>query len=127
VAAVAAESRPTHADFEVLANFEMQVRIINPMRRSDSADLLATRHALAITNQHRIEMPVKSIDRFQISFLAECVADDDDVAPAEMHIAREHHHTIADAVNRIAQIAVAAADAVPIFAEMTVGPVAACL
>ena len=72
-------------------------------------------------------MPVKSIDRFQISFLAECVADDDDIAPAEMHIAREHHHTVADAVNRIAQIAVAAADAVPIFAEMTVGPVAACL
>ena len=45
---------------------------------------------------------------------------DDDVAPAGPAFSREEHAAIGDRVNRIAQIAVLAADAVEIVAEMAI-------
>ena len=47
--------------------------------------------------------------------------DDDDVPPALMTIARKDNHAIANAVDRIAEIGVAAANSIPVFAQVAMG------
>src|SRR4030081_707647 len=50
------------------------------------------------------------------------MANDDHVSPAMVTVTRKDHYAVADAINRIAQIGVAATNSVPIFAEMSVRP-----
>src|SRR5258708_5796888 len=50
------------------------------------------------------------------------MANDDHISPALVTVARKDYYAVADTINGIAQIGVAAADSVPIFAEMSVRP-----
>ncbi len=72
-------------------------------------------------------MSVKRIDIFHGAIFAERVPDDDDIAPAHVTIARKNDDAIANAINRVTQIGIAAADSVPVFTEMAVRTEAARL
>src|SRR5581483_3027344 len=120
IAEVLGKGRAAHADLDILANLQMQVRVIKPVRRSHGGNLLATSHGLAFANKNVEKMPIKGIDRSNRAALAVTVPHDDDVAPAHMTVPRKNDQTVANAINRVAQIGVAASDAVPIFSKMSV-------
>ncbi len=54
VAEVARKCRPTHSDFDVFANLQMQVGIIKAMRRAHGRDLLAAGDRLAGTHDNTV-------------------------------------------------------------------------
>ena len=54
VAEVARECRPTHSNFDVFANLQMQVGIIEAMRRAHGRDLLAAGDRLAATHGNAV-------------------------------------------------------------------------
>src|ERR1700736_2729871 len=90
------------------------------MRIADRRNVLPALNGLAAMNEDFIEMTVKRIDVAHASAFAVGVADDDHVSPALVTISRKNNNAIADAIHRIAQIGIAAANSVPIFAEMSV-------
>ena len=81
-------------------------------------------------DQERVQMSVERVDGFDgVAFggLAEAVADHDDVPPAHVHVPRQDDDPVAGAVDRIAQVGIAAAVAVPVVAQVPVGGKAARL
>src|SRR5450432_1181820 len=72
-------------------------------------------------------MAIKRVDRFHDPVFAIIMPNDDDVAPAEMNVPREDDYAVANAVDRIVEIAIAATDAIPILARMLVRTKAARL
>src|SRR5579864_5292916 len=113
------EFRATHSDLEVLADFKMQMRIVKPVGVSERRDLLAAPHRLTAMHHNRQQMSVERIDAARHAAIAICVTNDDYISPALVTITCEHDHAVANAVDRIAQIGVAAANSIPIFAEMS--------
>src|SRR5436190_11271210 len=99
----------------------MQVRVVLAVGRAHRGDLLATRDPLTATDEHFLKMTVKGVDVFHVAALAVSVPHDYDVAPAKMNVAGENHNAVSGAVNCVAQIGVAAASAVPIFAHVSAG------
>src|SRR5207244_9929145 len=97
----------------------MQMRIVKTMRVPDRRNLLSASNRLAAANKNFLKMSVKRIDVAHASAFAIGMPDDDHVPPALMTIARKNNDAVADAINWIAQIGIAPADAVPIFAEMS--------
>ena len=100
----------------------MQMRIVEPVGITHRRNFLAPAHQLAAGNKNLLQVPVQRIDVFDLSVFTIAVPDNEHVPPAHVTIARKNDDALADAVNRIAEISVAAADPVPIFTEMAVGP-----
>src|SRR4029453_6286174 len=98
----------------------MQMRVVKTMRVADRRDLLIAPDRLSAMDQDVAEMPVERIDRAHASAFAVGVSDNDHVPPALVAIACENNNAIANDVNRIAQIGIAAANSVPIFTHMPV-------
>ncbi len=98
----------------------MKMRVIKSVGVSDRRDLLAAPHALTALHHDFVEMPIKRIDVSRPDSVAIRVPHDDNVPPALMTIARKNNNAVADALNRIAQIGVAAANSIPIFSQMSV-------
>ena len=96
------------------------MRIVKAMRVADGRNLLPAPHRLAAMNKNFLKVPVKRIDVAHAAAVAIGVPDNDHVPPALVTIARKNNDPIADAIHRIAEIGVAAAHAVPVFAEMSV-------
>src|SRR6476619_4021778 len=92
------------------------------MGRDHRRDLLATRDPLTATDEHFLKVTVKRVDVFDVAALAVSVPHDNDVAPAQMNVTGENYNAVAGTVNRIAQIGVAAASAVPILAHGSARP-----
>src|SRR5438046_1880734 len=88
VAEIARERRAVHPDAQVFSDLKVQVRFVHSAIISDCADLLSARNRVALAHQNLIEMTVKRVDATELSVFKKRVADDDDVAPAEMHVAR---------------------------------------
>ena len=102
------------------AHLEMEMRKISPIGCPNRGDLLTASHVLARMHQHLIDMSVIRLHIRTRAIVDLGMQHDDDVAPSRATIAREQNASIRDAINRIAQIAVFAADAVEIVAEMFV-------
>src|SRR6185437_16745031 len=100
----------------------MEMRIVLAVGRAHRRDLLAARDPLTAANEHFLEVAVERVDIFHVAAIAISVPDDDDVSPAQMNIASKNHDAVAGGVDRIAEIGVAAANSVPIFADVTAGP-----
>src|SRR5205085_12119685 len=98
---------------------ERQKRVIKTVRIADRGDLLTPLHRLTAANQNFLKMAVKRIDIAHASAVAERVSDNDHVPPPLMTIARKNDDTVADGVNWIAKVGVAATNAVPILAQMS--------
>src|SRR5207302_6068928 len=120
IARILREFVSAHPDGDVLAHFEMQMRVIKTVRIADRGDLLPAFYSLTAANQNLLEVTVKRIDIAHASAVAERVPDNDHVPPPLMTIARKNDDTVADGVNRIAKVGVAATNAVPILAQMSV-------
>src|SRR6266404_9115299 len=103
-----------------LAHLEMEMRKISPIGCPNRGDLLTASHLLARMHQHLIDMSVIRLHICTRAIVDVGVQHDDDVAPSRATIAREQNPSIRDTINRIAQVAVFAADAVEIVAEMFV-------
>src|SRR4051812_48155876 len=100
----------------------MQVSVVLAVGGSHGRDLLPPADALPAADEHRIQMPVKRIDVSNVAILPIGMAHDDHVPPPEVDVPRKHHDAVSDAENRVFQIGVAAANAVPIFADMASRP-----
>src|ERR1041385_2635443 len=100
----------------------MQVRVVLAVGRSHRRDLLPARDPLSAADEHFLEMAVERIDVFHVAAIPISVPENDHVSPAQMDIARKNHDAVAGGVDRIAQIGVATADAVPIFPDVAAGP-----
>src|SRR5947199_7385958 len=100
------------------------MRVVNPVRGPHRSDLLPAPNGLAALHEHLVEMSIERIDRFDLAIFAIRMPDDDYVAPAAVHIVGKNNYALADARHRVAKIAIAAADAIPIFAEMVIRSVA---
>src|SRR5580765_6956095 len=100
----------------------MKMGVVLPVRGSHGRDLLAAADPLPAADQHRVQVPVKGVDIADVAIFAVSVADDDHISPTQVDIARENNNAVANAVDRVAQIGVATADAVPIFTDMAAGP-----
>src|SRR2546421_12758909 len=96
----------------------MQVRVVLAVGRAHGRDLLAAADPLTPAHHHFLEMAVERIDIFHVAALAIRVPHDDDVSPTQVNVTGEDDDSVADAVNRISQISVAAADAVPVFTDV---------
>ena len=57
IAVVARELRAVHADVDVLAHLEVQVRLVEAEGRADGGDLLAARHKLPLAHEHLSTWP----------------------------------------------------------------------
>ena len=124
-ARVARESGAIDSYFQIFSDLKVEVRSVASMRGADRSDRLSARHALAGRDQEGVEMSIERINRFLDPVFAIIVPNDDYVAPAEMNVPRQDDHALANAVDRIVQIAIAAAAAVPILTRMRVGTKAA--
>jgi hypothetical protein len=122
IAEIASKGRAAHPDLDVLADFQMQVGIVEAVGIADRGDLLAARHGLAAMDQHFLHMAIERIDIFYRAAFAKGVPHDHHVSPPLMTIARKNDYAVADAVNWIAQIGVAAPNAIPIFPEVSMRP-----
>src|SRR6266852_144153 len=119
IAEVARKRGPAHSDLDVLADFEMKMRVVKTVRRAHRPDLLAPRYPLAAMHKDPIEMAVKGVDIFNAAAFTISMSHDHDVSPAHVTIAREHNDTIGNTIDRIAQVGVAAAASVPILPRMS--------
>src|SRR6266480_1651672 len=122
IAEIARERRPAHSDLDVLADFQMQMGVVETVGVTHRRNLLSAANGLSAMHQHLLHMAIKRIDVLNRSSFTKSVAHNDHVAPALMTIARKNYYAVADAVNWIAQVGVAAANAVPIFAQMSLRP-----
>src|SRR2546423_12916125 len=96
----------------------MQVRVVLAVGRTHGRDLLAAADALTPAHHHFLEMAVERVDVFHVAALAISVPHDNDISPTQVNVAGEDDDSIANAVNRISQIRVAAPDAVPVFTHV---------
>ncbi len=127
VRVIAGELHAAHPNGEVGAEFQVEMGSIHAAIGADPAELIAPSNALAFFHTDEIEVGIERIHifhftgcRFQIS-----VADNHAVAPSFSGVAGENNKPVAHGVNGIAQVAVAAAFAIPILAKMAVGTIAA--
>ena len=102
------------------AHLEMKVRPITTVSRSDRGDLFAALHFLFSLNQDRFDVAVIRLHELPRAVLFVGVQDDYDVAPAGTGFVRENHLPVGDGKNRIAEVAVLAADSVQVVAEMAI-------
>src|SRR5581483_2065674 len=103
-----------------LAHLEMQMREVSAAARANSCDLLPAPHFIAGIHENAFAVPVVRLHKLAFAILEVGVEHDDHVAPARAAFAREENTSVGHAVNRIAEIAVFAADPVQIVAEMFV-------
>ncbi len=101
-------------------HFEMQMRPIAPVRVADRPDLLAAVHVLSRRDEDGLEVRIIGLHIFACAILLQGVEHDDDVAPAGSDLAGKKHAPIGDGEDRIAQVAVFAADAIQVVAEMAI-------
>ncbi len=94
----------------------MEVRGIHAAVVAHAGDEFVALHELAHVDAEIEQVAVKRIDVFRLAVLEIRAADDDDVAPAEPVVFGKGDDAIGCGINRVAEIGVAAADAVPIFA-----------
>src|SRR6266571_2396522 len=102
------------------AHLEMKMGEVTGFGGSDSRNLLAALHCLTRVHQHVLHVP---IIRFHIPPFAVFqirVEQNDNVAPAGAAVAGEQDASVSDRVNRIAEVAVLAADSIQVVAEMFV-------
>src|SRR5581483_4681209 len=59
IAEVPRESGATHADLEIFADLQMQMRIVESVCRAHGRDFLAAGYALAALDQHGLQMSVE--------------------------------------------------------------------
>ena len=102
------------------AHFKMQMGEITAAAGSHRCDLLAAPNIFARVHQHRFHMSVIGLRIFAFAIFDIRMQDNDDVTPARAAVARHQHAPIGNSINRIAQIAVFAADAIQIIAEMMI-------
>src|SRR6202011_3116749 len=105
---------------EEFAHFKMEMGKIAAVRCPDSRDLLAAFHEAAGMNEHVLHMPVIRLHIFPFAVFEIRMEQNDNVAPARATVAREQHASVSDRVDRIAEIAVFAANSVQVIAEMMV-------
>jgi len=125
IAEIAQETAAEHPDFQVLAHLEVEVRLVHAEVVADAGDLLAAVDLFALVDGEVQEVAVEGIDKFQLGTFVVGVAEDDDIAPADVVIAGKGDVAIGRGVDRVTEIGVAAAHPVPVFAEMAVWAVAA--
>ena len=77
-------------------------------------------YLVALFHEKLVEVAVEGIDVADGAAFIIGVAQDDDVAPAEFVIDGEDDDAVADGINGIAEIGVAAAGAVPVLAQVAV-------
>ena len=116
---VIAVTRPDERRRE-LADLDMEMRPITAPGRADRRDRLAANNPVFRLYQDRFDMGVVRLHKFSRAVLRVSVENDNDVAPAGTAFAGENNLAVGDRENRIAEIAVLAADSVQIVAEMAV-------
>src|SRR5688572_21015709 len=98
------------------------MRAIHAAGGADGAELLAAREPLTDADVDAIEVRVQGLDDALAAAAAAAIAhamhDAHDVAPAAAMIGGLDHAAVGDDEDRIAEIAVAAASAVPVRAEV---------
>src|SRR5689334_5515969 len=98
----------------------MQMRPILPARVADGRNLFPAPHILMWLDQHRLDMRVIGLHVAPPAILFVSVQNDDDIAPARPAFTRLENPAIGDREDRIAEIAILAADAVQVVTQMAV-------
>jgi len=125
VAEIAQEAAPIHPDLEILPHLEMQVRFVLAEVVPDASNLLAPAHLVTLLDTEFQQVAIQRIDVFQFRAFVVGVADNDDVAPANMVIPGKDDNAVGRGIHRVAQVRIAAPHAIPIFAEVSIRPVTA--
>lgn len=94
------------------AHFKMEMRKIPAVRGPDGGDLLTAFHGFAQMNQHVLNVAVVGLHVFAFAIFKISVEQNNDVAPARPAVARQQHSTIRDRVNRVAEVAILAANSI---------------
>jgi hypothetical protein len=105
---------------EELAHLKMEMREVLVVGVSNRRDLLAAAHILSGSDKDAPDMSIVGLHVFPRAILFVCVQDDDDIPPARPAIAREQNATVRNGEDRIAEIAVFAADAIEIITEVAI-------
>ena len=98
----------------------MQMRQVAAVRCPNGRDLLAASHIFPWPDEHRVEVRVIGLHKFPDAVFFVGVEHDDHIAPPRSGLARQQDTTVRDGVNRIAQIAVFAANSIQVVAEMAI-------
>lgn len=102
------------------AHFEMQMRQIASVGISDGGDFVAAPHYLLRPNEYLRKVRVVGLHLFSRALFFDRVQDNDDLAPTRPAFPREDDAAICDRVNRVAIVAVLAANAIQVITEMTI-------
>ncbi len=102
------------------AHLEMEMSKVAAMGRAHSGDLLSALHSVSGVHQNGFNMSVVRLHISARALFQIGVQDDDDVAPARSAFAGEQHAPVGHGVDRVAQVAVLAADPVEIVSQMPV-------
>lgn len=92
----------------------MKVRFVLTVGGAHRPNLFAAPDDLARPHEHGVEMTEESVIRFRFATLFKLVAHDHDIAPAGVRVAGEGHLAVGNTVDRIVEIAVPAAGAIPV-------------
>ena len=96
----------------------MEMRQITAPGVADGGDPFAAPDILMRFHQHLVDMSIVGLHVSACATFFVSVEDDNDVSPTRAAVARSEDTAIGDGVNGIAEIAVLAADAVQVVAEM---------
>src|SRR4051812_4066504 len=102
------------------AHLEMEMRPISSVRRPDGRDLLAAMHRLLRLDHDRFDVSVIRLHEFAVAVFLAGIDHDDHVAPTGTGFPGENYGPVGYGENRIALVAVLAADPVQIVPEMTI-------
>lgn len=103
-----------------LTHLEMQMGEVCAVGRADGRDLLASPHIVTRPNEHRFDMPVIGLNVFTNAVFFIGVQHNDNIPPSFAAIASEQDAPIGNGKDGIAEVAVLAADAIKIIAEMAI-------
>lgn len=108
-------------DQHVKMQLGMQVRREHAAVRTYGAHLVTSLHQLAQLHIDSVQMAVQRLtaEHFLCLGFAESMAYNDHLSPSSASIGSIGHQSVSHSIYRVAQIGVAAADTVPVLAQMT--------
>lgn len=111
----------TAVDVDVIVQFKVQVSGKLTVTGADGADTLSAAYQLTKLDANVVQVTVKGLAAEYLAGLGitEGVTHDDVFTPTTLGIFSISHNTVADGVNRGAQIGVTSAITVPVLAEVT--------
>ena len=102
-AKIAGPLRVVHSDRKILMDLKMEVRGIHPVVIANCADLLPSRHLLALVHHDPVKMTVERVGEVNLAILDPSVPDHHHVTPVRADIACQNDQSVPNRMHRMTE------------------------